>query len=71
MEYSPQVSFVHGIILARILEWVAIPFSSGSSEPRDRTQVFHIADRLFSVWATREALIAITEAWFVSKSQNP
>ena len=38
-------SSVHGIFQARILEWVAISFSRGSSGPRDRTQVSHIADR--------------------------
>ena len=32
---------VHGILQARILEWVAFPFSRGSSQPRDRTQVFN------------------------------
>ena len=45
---------VHGI-KARILEWVAFPFSRGSSQPRDRTQVSHIAGRFFTSWATREA----------------
>ena len=40
-------------------EWVAIPFSRGSSQPRDRTQVSHIAGWLFTVWATREDLMAI------------
>ena len=45
---------VHGI-QARILEWVAFPFSRGSSQPRDWTQVSHIAGRFFTSWATREA----------------
>ena len=36
---------VHGILQAKILEWVALPFSRGSSQPRDRTQVSHIAGR--------------------------
>ena len=45
----------HGIFQARVLEWVAISFSGGSSQPRDRTQVFCIASRLFTIWATREA----------------
>ena len=36
---------VHGILQARILEWVAIPFSGGSSQPRDQTQVSHIVGR--------------------------
>ena len=46
---------VHGILQARILEWVAIPFSKGSSQPRDQTQVSCIAGRFFTSWATREA----------------
>ena len=47
---------VHGILQARILEWVAIPFSRGSSQPRDQTQVSCISGRFFTSWATREAL---------------
>ena len=39
-------SSIHGILQARILEWVAISFSMGSSWPRDRTEVSHIAGRL-------------------------
>ena len=46
---------IHGIFRARILEWVAISFSRGSSQPRDRTRVSHIVGRRFTVWATREA----------------
>ena len=41
-------TIVHGILQARILEWVAVPFSRGSSQPRDRTQVSCIADRFFN-----------------------
>ena len=41
-------SIVHGILQARILEWVAFHFSRGSSQPRDRTQVSHIAGRFFT-----------------------
>ena len=51
---SPPGSSVHGIFQARILEWVAISFSRGSSWPRDRTQVSLIVGRRFTVWATRE-----------------
>ena len=40
---------VHGILQARILEWVTVPFSRGSSQPRDQTQVSHIAGRYFTV----------------------
>ena len=46
---------VHGILQARILEWVAFPFSRGSSQRRDQTQVSHIAGRFFTSWATGEA----------------
>ena len=41
-------SSIHGIFQARVLEWVAIPFSRGSSQPRDRTQVSHIVGRCFT-----------------------
>ena len=44
------------ILQARILEWVAISFSRGSSQPRDWTQVSCIAGRCFNLWASREAL---------------
>ena len=44
-----------GILQARILEWVAMPSSRGSSQPRDRTQVSSTAGRFFTVWATKEA----------------
>ena len=47
MDCSPPGSSVHGILQARILEWVAISFSRGSSQPRDQTQVSCIAGRHF------------------------
>ena len=46
---------VHEILQARVLEWVAFLFSRGFSQPRDWTQVSHIAGRFFTSWATREA----------------
>ena len=46
---------VHGSLQARVLEWVAFPFSRGSSQPRDRTQVPHIVGGFFTSWAKREA----------------
>ena len=52
VDCSPPGS-IHGILQARILEWVAISFSRGSSRPRDRTLVFSIAGRCFNLWATR------------------
>ena len=48
---------VHGILQARILEWVAFPFSKGSSQPWDWTQVSLIEGRFFTSWATREGSI--------------
>ena len=56
MDCSLPSSSVHGILQARILEWVAIPFFSGSSPARDRTLVSYIAGRFFTVWTTREPL---------------
>ena len=52
---TPCTIHVHGILQARILKWVAVPFSRASSQPRDRTQIFRIAGRFFTSWATREA----------------
>ena len=54
MDCSPPGSPVHGILQARILEWVAISISRGSSWPRDWAQVCCIADRFFTIWTTRE-----------------
>ena len=56
-KHSLPGSSVHGILQARILEWVAIPFSRGSSQPRYQTQVSGIAGRFFTVWATSEAFL--------------
>ena len=54
MDCSPPGSSVHGILKARILEWVAMPSSRGSSQPRNGTQVSGIAGRFFTSWDTRE-----------------
>ena len=56
IDCSPPGSTVHGILQARMLEWVAISFSRGSSQPRDQTQVSSIAGRIFTIQASREAL---------------
>ena len=53
MDCSLPGSSVQGILQARILERIVIPFSRGSSQPRDRTQVSCIAGRFFTSWATR------------------
>ena len=55
VDCSQPGSSIHGIFQARILEWVAISFSRGSFQPRDRTQTSHIAGRCLNPWATREA----------------
>ena len=55
MDCSLPGSSVHGILQARVLEWVAIAFSRGSSRPKDRTWVSHIPGRHFNLWVTREA----------------
>ena len=55
MDCSLPGSSVLGILQERKLEWIVIPLSRGSSQPRDRTQVSCIAGRLFTIWATREA----------------
>ena len=55
MDCSPPGSSIHGILKARVLEWIAISFSRGSSWPRDPTRVSCIAGRHFTVWASRES----------------
>ena len=55
MDCSPPGSLVHGILQARILEWVAISSSRASSRPRDQTHVSYIGRWILYHWATREA----------------
>ena len=54
MDCSLPGSSIHGIFQARILEWVAIFISRGSSPPRDQTRVSHIVGRRFTSWTTRK-----------------
>ena len=61
MDYSPASSSVNGILQTGILEWVAIPFSRGSSLRRDQTQDSCVADRFFTVWTISKALQAIAK----------
>ena len=68
MDCSPAGSSVHGILQARILEWVAISFSRASSQTRDRTRLSHAAGRLFTHWATREAP---GDCWIPPKKRYP
>ena len=56
MDSSLPGSSVHGIFQAIVLEWIAISFSKGSSQPSNRTQVSRIVNRCFTIWATREVL---------------
>ena len=67
MDCSPPGSYVHGILQARILEWVAMPSSRGSSQSRDKTCVSYIASLalvgFFTIWATREAPILLKERY--------
>ena len=55
MDCSLSGFSIHGIFQARVLKWVAISFSSGSSWPRDQTRVSCMAGRRFTLWAAREA----------------
>ena len=55
-------SSVHGILQARMLEWVAIPFSRRSSQPRDRTRVSCIEGRFFTFWATGKIQVKVTQS---------
>ena len=55
MDGSPPGSSVRGILWARILEWIAIPFFRGSSQPRDWTRVSCIAGTFFTVWAANHS----------------
>ena len=70
MDCSPPGSSVHEILQARILEWVAIPFSRGSSQPRDQTWVSCIVGRFITIWATREAFKSFLENVLNSHSES-
>ena len=65
MDYSLPGFSIHGIFQARVPQWVAISFSRGSSQPRDRIQVSCIVGRRFTLWATREA--QATQVQFLGK----
>ena len=54
VDCSPPGSSVPGIFQARILEWVVMPSSRGSSQPRDQIQDSRISGSFFTIWATRE-----------------
>ena len=70
MDCSLPGSSAHEIFQARILEWISISFSRGSSRPRHQTQVSHIAGRRFTVWATRERKQVMERKLVQSQSIN-
>ena len=68
MDINPPGSSDHGILQARILEWVSISSSRGSSWPMDKTHVSYVSPiegRFFTIWATKEA------QWCVKESLKP
>ena len=60
---------VHGILQGRILEWIAFPFSRWSSQPRDWTWVSCIADRFFTVWATKSTILQLKKNEFITHKE--
>ena len=71
MDCSLWGSSIHGIVQARVLEWVVISFSKVSSQPRDQTHISHIAGRHFTIWTNREDKIESESFSVVSKSLQP
>ena len=72
--WAHQAPLSVGILQARILEWVAMPSSRGSSRPRDWTQVSHIAGIFFTIWTTMEAGVGchtFLQGIFPTKGLNP
>ena len=67
---NPMDYTIHVILQTRILEWVAVPFSRGSSQSRDWTQVSCIAGRFFTSWATREAQKLVVAFLFLILMKN-
>ena len=69
MDCSPPGSSIHRISQVRLLEWVAVSFSRGSSRPRGQTQVSRIVDKRFTIWATREVIKEYIQCLATSKSK--
>ena len=69
MDYGPPGSSIHGILQQEYWSGFAIPFSRGFSQPRDQTQVFCIAGRFFTIWATREAPKSTILQWKLIKKK--
>ena len=68
---DPMDYTAHGILQARILEWVAFPFSRGSSQTRNWAQVSHIAGRFFTSWAISEAIFEVLTSYQIYDIQIP
>ena len=64
MDDITSVSSVYGILQAKVLEWVAIPFSRGSSQMRDETWVSHIAGGFFTISAPGKLRVELKSVWF-------
>ena len=69
-------SSLHGILQAIILEWVAMPFSRGSSQPRNWTQVSCLAGRFFTVWDLAmgtfgHSILCVGPTWAASLASTP
>ena len=67
MDCSLPSSSVHGIFQAIVLEWIAISFSRGSSQPRAWTQVSQIVDRCFTLWA----ITKVNSKWIKDLNVRP
>ena len=68
MNWRLPGSSIHGVFQARILEWVAISFSRGSSQTKDWTWVSHIVGSCFTIWATREINVPLVSLIFLKRS---
>ena len=66
---TSSISFIK-MLFIYLLEWIAISFSRGSSQPRDRTRVSRIPGRCFNLWATREALIYLGLHWIFTAASG-
>ena len=76
MDCSPAGSSVHGILQARMLEWVAIPFSRGSFQPRDQTQISYTAGKFFPwfgkfFWRRKWQPTPVSLAWRIPWTEEP
>ena len=69
-ELNPARLLCHGILQARILEWVASSFSKGSSQPRDWTRVSYTAGRFFTIWATTLRWRELYRVWQSGSSNH-